>query len=169
MDEQWHLLWLNPEPWAVGDIAYNRIAPDPNLVAYQAAVKGELEGVAEKLVGDLDVTFFFWRQQARYIDAADRIRQRNQADATNMQKALEDALQGVLFDNDRNVRHISSTIIEQGPRVEPRILIRLRPFNVFNMRVWFAGEVDDFPVIAQAIDGERPVKPVKNSWPPRRE
>lgn len=127
-----YTLWLNPEPWAVGSISsgrkngkiFSRMSPDPNLAAYQRAVKEALQD-AEKLPSDYTkLTFFLWRQQAAYLDSADRRRHRNQADATNMQKGLEDALQGILFDNDRIVQDIRTVIMEQGPNVEPCIVIQ---------------------------------------------
>lgn len=124
MRDKWFTLWLNPEPWAVGSVSGNRISPNPNLVAFQSAVREALEGTP-KLPPDMrSLEFYFWRQQAKYIDAADRVRQRNAADATNMQKGLEDALQGILFDNDREIRDIRSAIVDQGPHVKhPMILI----------------------------------------------
>lgn len=118
-----YTLHLNPEPWAVGTVAYNRVSPNLTLKAFQEAVREELSDVSPLPEGEYQLQFYFWRQQAVYLDMADRKRQRNQADATNMQKALEDALQGVLFDNDRSVRKISSVIMDQGPDVEPGIII----------------------------------------------
>lgn len=128
MEPRYYILHLNPEQWAVGSV--NRtakgasISPNPNLVAFQNAVREAMEGV-KMLPGDhYKLTFYFWRQQARYIDMEDHIRQRNQADATNLQKGLEDALQGILFANDRDVQDIRSIIVEQGPKVIPMIVIK---------------------------------------------
>lgn len=124
MDAKYYVMHLNPEPWAVGAVSGKRISPNPNLVAYQNAVREALEGVKKLPEGQYKLTFYFWRQMAKYIDAADRVRQRNQADATNMQKGLEDALQGVLFNNDRDVQDIRSVIVEQGTNVKPCIIIK---------------------------------------------
>ena len=123
------VLKVNPEPWAIGEVSRTksgaRISPNPNLAAFQNAVREELDECEPLPDTFRKLTFYFWRQQARYIDAGDRVRQRNQADATNMQKALEDALQGVLFENDRDVRDIRSVIVDQGAHVkEPGIIIR---------------------------------------------
>src|SRR4051794_39473343 len=102
MTGKWFVLHINPEPWAVGSISGKRISPNPNLVAFQSAVREELEG--QTLPRDFrKLEFFFFRQTAKYIDTSDHVRQRNQADTTNCQKALEDALQGVLFHNDREI------------------------------------------------------------------
>jgi len=155
-----HLLWLNPEPWAIGTVSYKRIAPNANLVAFQSAVKEELDGVEMLPPEYRSIKFYFWRQQARYISMDDKIRSRNQADATNMQKALEDALQGVLFENDREVRKISSEIVEQGYDVEPCILITAEPYLLHSWRL--AVPMD----IADKINAGKQVKNSDNSWPP---
>lgn len=133
MAERWYVLPLNPEPWAVGDIGigrkggktYARMSPNANLVAFQEAVKEELEGVEMMPDGEYSLSFYFWRQQAEYISKSDRRVKRHVADATNMQKALEDALQGVLFTNDRMVKEIKSVVVEQGYKVNPKIIIRV--------------------------------------------
>jgi len=123
-----YVLHLNPEPWAVGSVTHAgkgaRIGPNPNLVAFQNAVRESLEGAEMLPETQYKLTFYFWRQQARYLDMSDHIRQRNQADATNLQKGLEDALQGTLFKNDRDVRDIRSIIVDQGPGVNPGIIIK---------------------------------------------
>ncbi len=116
---------INPQPWSVSIRGKNGA-----LDAYQNAVKEELAdydiepwpvGVPVKLY------FEFWRQLESVVDA-DRRRHRNQyADATNLQKALEDALQGVLFTNDRYVPDIHTRIKAQGADVEPKIVIRISP------------------------------------------
>lgn len=140
VSSKYYVLNINPEPWAIGDVSAGRsastgritgrISPNPNLVAYQNAVREELAGVEKLNISDYSLTFFFWRQQARYLDAADRRRQRNQADATNLQKGLEDGLQEVLFDNDRDVKDIRSVIVDQGPKVESKILIVAEPIKL---------------------------------------
>lgn len=83
-----------------------------------------MEGEKKLPEGWIKLTFYFFRQQAKYLDTNDKVRQRNQADATNMQKGLEDALQGILFDNDKSVSDIRSVIVSQGPYVEPCIIIK---------------------------------------------
>lgn len=138
VSSKYYVLNINPEPWAIGDVSvgrnkdklFGRVSPNPNLVAYQNAVREELAGVEKLNISDYSLTFFFWRQQARYLDAADRRRQRNQADATNLQKGLEDGLQEVLFDNDRDVKDIRSVIVDQGPKVESKILIVAEPIKL---------------------------------------
>lgn len=130
MRDYWYLLWLNPEPWAVGAVSGKRISPNPNLVAFQQAVREAMKNTPKLPPEFCKIEFYFWRQQAKYLDVNDRVRQRNQADATNMQKGLEDALQGILFDNDRDVRDIRSVIVKQGASVEPCILIHAAPLDI---------------------------------------
>ena len=160
---RWYALALNPEPWAVGDISRGktgaRLSPNPNLVAFQNAIR---EGMAdeEKLPDDFRMLeFFFWRQQARYIDAADRVRQRNQADATNCQKGLEDALQGILFDNDREIIDIRSVMCGQGPKIEPLIVIHARKTGRLH-------GYDDLPaeILEFAVNGLPEPEKKKDAW-----
>lgn len=159
-----HILWLNPEPWAIGTVTPRkggaRIAPNANLAAYQSAVKEELDGVDYLPEEYRHIKFYFWRQQARYVSMDDKVRSRNQADATNMQKALEDALQGVLFDNDREVRKITSEIVEQGYDVEPKILIVAEPYSPTD---WLSEVTLD--IVRELMDGP-PEKTHDNDWPP---
>ena len=52
----------------------------------------------------------------------------NYADSTNLQKSTEDALQGLLYGNDRETRYVSSEIVDQGPDVHPCIVVHLEPW-----------------------------------------
>lgn len=155
------MIWLvapvNPEPWTVGTISYKRISPSPNLVAYQSALREELAGVEMLPPEYRKITFYFFRQQAQYIDMRDKIRTRNQADATNMQKATEDALQGILFDNDREVMDIRSVIVQQGPHV-------LMPGVVICAEEFVVPELPD-DVMLELVNRSNP-RPSKNVWPP---
>ena len=129
-----YALPLNPEPWTVGKayvvkaggVPKARIAPDATLQTYQNAVKDELtlQG-AELLDGDYSLYFTFSRQLASYAGVSGRTSTRNAADATNMQKATEDALQGVLIHNDRDVVRVGSVIVEQGPLVSPFVVVEI--------------------------------------------
>ncbi len=164
-----YTLWLNPEPWAVGTISsgrkngkiFSRISPDPNLAAFQRAVKEELIGVPMLPSDYTKITFFFWRQQAVYLDSLDRRRHRNQADATNMQKGLEDALQGILFENDRDVQDIRSVIIEQGLNITPCIVIQAERFSSEKIYQEISGYMYDM------LHKRTQVEQSSNEWPPR--
>lgn len=132
-------LELNPIPWTSGTAGIRRvngklvpyIAKDPGLAAYQTAVR-------EQLIAALDgntsvhlvhppykIVFYLWRALEQADVGMDRKRRAHQADATNMQKALEDALQGILIGNDRDVDDIRTVLVEQGPDVEPGIVVQI--------------------------------------------
>jgi Holliday junction resolvase RusA-like endonuclease len=137
---RWFHLPLNPEPWAVGSLGIGKrggkmfptMSPNPQLTAFKQAVVEELEGVEKLPPGEYELKFYFWRVLDDYETASGRRHRKHQADTTNLQKATEDALQGVLIDNDRNVRRVTSEIIEQGPDIKPRIVISADFWSGFN-------------------------------------
>lgn len=129
-----YALPINPEPWVVGNAyvgrgggkAFARIAPDKTLKLYQEAIREALESLGvEKVPGMYELDFFFFRQNAQYKDSAGRTRTRNTPDTTNLQKATEDAIQGVLIENDRDVLRVQSYRMAAGPDVDPMVVIRL--------------------------------------------
>lgn len=129
-----YALPINPEPWVVGNAyvgrgggrSFARIAPDKTLKLYQEAVRAELDALGVEMVpGKYELELYFFRQNAQYKDAAGRTRTRNTPDVTNMQKATEDALQGVLIGNDRDVVSVSSRLVAAGVDVDPMVVIRL--------------------------------------------
>lgn len=139
---QWYIIdGVNPEPWAASEATIGRkggklfphFHKPEQLRQYQESVKDifpEQNPQAVKYEGDIELTFFFWRQQATYeVGEGKATRQSAQADATNLQKALEDALQGVLYENDRDIRSIRSVIVEQTPKTEPAILVCIGRYN----------------------------------------
>lgn len=168
--EYWFVLHdINPEPWRVGpaSVARNRagkwfarIGPDTQLVAFQNAVKEALEGTAVKLDGEIELRFYFWRRLDKYTTTR-RTSTRHVVDATNMQKATEDALQGVLMDNDREVKSIQSTIVEQSIDTAARIVICIRQWSGLD-----PSEIP--PYIWEDIDNPPTVISMEedNSWPP---
>jgi Holliday junction resolvase RusA-like endonuclease len=117
---------INPEPWAIGS-PYRRgstglgISPNGKLQAYQEALREEFprqNGHARMHEGDLQVVFHFWRSSAHG----------NVADVTNLQKATEDGLQGILYSNDRRNLDVRGVIMEQTPETSPHILIKVSNF-----------------------------------------
>jgi Holliday junction resolvase RusA-like endonuclease len=136
---RWFALRINPEPWEIGPLSvgrkngglFPRVGQATNLHMYQEAIREDLrERDIEMLDGNIILRFFFWRQQAQYKSTAtDRQVQRHVADATNLQKGLEDALQGILFANDRMVDDVRSVVVEQGPSVSPLIVIGIDSHN----------------------------------------
>jgi Holliday junction resolvase RusA-like endonuclease len=117
---------INPEPWAIGS-PYRRgskglgISPNGKLKAYQDALREELplQNAHYRMhMGDLKVTFYFWRSSAHG----------NVADATNLQKGTEDGLQKMLYANDRSNLDVRGVIMEQTPETNPHILITIEDF-----------------------------------------
>lgn len=116
-----YCLPVNPEPWAVGNAyvargggkAFAKVAPDKTLKTYQEAIRSELEARGAKLLEPpYAIEFYFWRQNAQYKSPKGRTMTRNTPDTTNMQKATEDAIQGVLIGNDRDVVAVKSHRVE---------------------------------------------------------
>lgn len=127
---KWFLLNLNPEPWAIGPVGYSRrggrmsayVGRNQQLDAYKQAVKEEL-GTQDQLTGKIVLRFFFWRNRAEYTTPQARTHRKHEADLTNLVKSTEDALQGILFVNDKDVIDSHGVLVEQGPDVEGRIII----------------------------------------------
>jgi Holliday junction resolvase RusA-like endonuclease len=130
----WYVLPINPEPWTVGPAGVSKtggklrayIGPDQQLKNYQNAVRTYIETAhPTRTIIDIEceLRLFFWRRLDRYVTTRDRASMRHLADATNLQKALEDALQGTIVTNDRLVRRVVSEIVEQSIDAEPGIAI----------------------------------------------
>lgn len=140
LDKEWFLLDLNPEPWTAPEVGIGRKAgkifpqfyKNEQLRAYQAGVKETLVQEYPEIIlrtGLIGLEFYLWRQLPVYSTDKNRLARKHVADATNMQKALEDALQGVLFDNDRNVKSIKTVILEQDYNTQPQILIAVFDYS----------------------------------------
>lgn len=127
---------LNPEPWTEGSPGigfrgkqrYPTLVKDARLRDYQDGVKDNIKQAYPNLEMypegiELHLICKFWRQLDKYTSGTGRQTQRKVADATNMTKAIEDALQGILYKNDRQVKHSEGEIIMEGEDVAPRILI----------------------------------------------
>lgn len=130
----WIHLSVNPDPWAIGPLGVGKrngkyfpyVGRNTQLHAFKEAVREELELLQVKPVpyDTYALKFFFWRRLDSHAGGKKHV-----ADATNMQKALEDALQEVLIGNDRDVRDIQSVIVEQGSDVKPSILIHIDSYG----------------------------------------
>lgn len=132
----WYILEINPEPWAVGPVQVYRkgakiggtVGRNQQLAAYQEAIKEALADYdIEPIEGEVDLTMFFWRHRAEYETHQARTHRKHEADGTNLFKATEDALQGVLFKNDRDVKHGDWWIMKQGPNVIGKTVIKCEP------------------------------------------
>ena len=132
---------INPMPWTAPQLGTKRVGgkvvpitfPKAELAEYQEAIHDTVaSAVMEKGLqapvfakGTLLICeFFFWRQLESYNSlATGRKVTPKQPDVTNMLKATEDALQGVIYHNDTNNRVVSGHLVECGPEVEPRIML----------------------------------------------
>jgi len=149
----WFTLNINPEPWAVGPIGYNAKVKKPymgqnqQLNAYKQAVKEEMKRKYPDFIpldGYLKLNFYFWRQLATYENkATSRKTTKHIVDTTNMQKALEDSLQGIVYANDNKIREVHSVTVEQSMTVDPKIVISIQywesfDFNIIPQDIWAA-------------------------------
>jgi hypothetical protein len=129
---------MNPQPWALGAVSVGRkggrvfpiVAPNPTLVSYQEALREDLLARGAALLEPpYALTLMFWRQVEQYRDKAGRIRTRGHADLSNLVKGTEDALQGVLIGNDRDVRKINSALVAQERGIRPVIILAVESLN----------------------------------------
>ena len=128
--QRYEIKGINPEPWAIGPVTGygkaggRKVAPNPKVVNYERAVREALEQMGAGMNLDTlwpkDVTFYYVRSTA---DGG------QPADVTNLNKATEDACQGILYGNDRNNRRVMGDILEQGPDVKhPGIIVVVQDY-----------------------------------------
>jgi len=137
----WYVLDVNPEPWAIGPVSVGRkkggvypvVGRNEQLWFYQQAIK-EAIGTPRKSFNaeTYELMFFFWRDRADYQTHQARTHRKHEADVTNLAKATEDALQGVLFDNDKNTKIMHAEMVEQGPNVNGKVVVGIRAINFSN-------------------------------------
>lgn len=130
---------LNPEPWESPEGAigwrgrkpYVQMHKPATSRAFQEAIKDELDAFDTTMMeGPLIVRFWLWRDLPAYeADSGKQVR-RHVADATNMQKAIEDACQGILFKNDNQNVFVQTFIVQQDADVDPCIIIEVTPMTV---------------------------------------
>lgn len=137
---------VNPEPWTIGPVGVTNkggktrgfVGKNLQLDNYKEAVKIEAKKELDRhclgtgcprdyfpTVDPLSIEFQFFRRLDVYKTATGRKSSRNWADGTNMQKSTEDALQGILFGNDRDNMDVRSRIVEQGPDVTPGTIVKV--------------------------------------------
>lgn len=133
----WLLIPFNPMPWAIGPVSTVRsggklrpiVGQNKQLRMYQDGIKEELEAQLVEafamIEGKIELRCYFWRKMEEYKTPQSRTARNHEADLTNMVKALEDALQGVMFKNDRDVIEQHNYIVEQSADdgTESKILI----------------------------------------------
>jgi Holliday junction resolvase RusA-like endonuclease len=129
---EWTVAGINPEPWTSPEVSIGRrggkmvpiVYKRERVRAFQEALHDYIRDECEKpelLSGELELSLYFWRQ----LEAPNSKR----VDATNLQKSTEDALHGLLFDNDSQVRRVHSTIVEQSVGIHPLIVIVWQPWQ----------------------------------------
>lgn len=171
--EHWYVVRVNPEPWAIGPLGVGRkggkvwpyVGPNPQLDAYKKAVRAELRSQNPVMVeGEVEVKFWFWRRLDEYQSRAGRTLHKHAADATNLQKATEDAIQGILIGNDRYVLAPSSVIMAQDKEVEGMVLICVKEVqnheDEIPPHIWDKIQVASEPVTTV----ESPAKIVPEDW-----
>jgi Holliday junction resolvase RusA-like endonuclease len=170
-ENYWLLFPINPEPWAVGTLSVGRrngkvfpsMGQNAELKIYQDTIQEILlaDGV-KMLKGDIEIDFYFNRVALSYRANSGRRQSKNRADLTNMQKALEDAFQGILIDNDRdNVRVQSCAITHPATEDGYTVAHVYKPaIHLGVLPSWL-----DEPV-AEGLAKSNP-EPSDLSWPPR--
>lgn len=145
MESVYHITGVNPQPWVAPNFSgvgkAKRAFTSETLRTYKSAVAEELplqNAHATLLPKGTLVTarFYLWRQLESWEGGHSMI-----ADATNCQKALEDALQGILYVNDQSNRDVRTAIVEQEADTEPHIMIIIEKFT--QLPLWL--EVAKYP------------------------
>ena len=126
----WACRGIVPNPWRASEGSISKRggklkvvhSKHPKLATYQQALIEELDRTFPKgdpLTIPLRVRFYFFR----------RLEYRSQrADATNLLKATEDALQGRLYVNDVENVHVESKVLRQEKDIESYIYVWWEPF-----------------------------------------
>lgn len=142
---QHFLFFTNPEPWRVPPMSPGRNKKTGKLIvtsgrdelvaSYQEEIREELVRQGAYLMDPgYKVDFFFHRIKETINTGSGVKTSRNRADATNMQKALEDALQGTVIHNDADVVDIHSRIVPSGSMTsEPFVFVRVIGEYEFNL------------------------------------
>lgn len=183
MTDIWLHVPVNPEPWAIGPVGYARrngkmsayVGRNAQLDAYKQAVAeavSEYWGNLPVLEGKFKVHFYFWRNQAEYTTAQSRQHRKHEADATNLQKATEDALQGIVFSNDKDNKMVGSVVMAQGPSVVGQIVINIQDWDQTEDSKYYLSKMPDGMIYRVnntmfSIDSQV-VSESDNSWPPKK-
>ena len=133
-------LEVNPHQWAIGPVTTIKrggktipmVGRNVQLHNFKEAVKREMKrlyGPQDIMEGPVEMRFWFWRNRPAYETHQARTHRKHEADATNLQKSLEDALQGVLYKNDKQVQKITSEIVEQEQDIWGHIIIEIDDYE----------------------------------------
>lgn len=130
---QSYILHVNPEPWKTppfsparknGKMIVVSGRDETSFVTKEAIAAALREQGAEMLEPPYWIHLYFWRHREHYVSEKGRNMHKREADATNMQKLTEDAMQGVLINNDVNVRIVTSQVVGQD-KVGPGMIVIL--------------------------------------------
>lgn len=158
----WYVLpGINPVPWTSPEVSIGKkngkmfpmVYASAELKTYKESVKEEMEDRypdVEAIEDEVGLKLYFWRRLDEM--KSNRRRKGHVADATNLQKATEDALQGILFKNDQQVIHAESWVMAQHDEVDPLIVIEL---------VWHPDR-PTLPDEVQAVVDEHPTLELEN-------
>jgi len=173
MDFTINIVGINPEPWEIGPLQVGRgknghvfpkVGRAERLHTYKEAIREELLLQAPECNGAFDdadalaIRFDLWRQLEQY-ERGGKKQTGNLVDATNLQKGLEDALQGILFPNDKVVREVTTRVWRQETGIVPLIRIyvaRMTPEMHEMMDKWYGDMI--------AMDFSTPTQDDGNAW-----
>lgn len=137
---QYYALPVNAVSWAIGPLGVKKVKGAARPIPYvgrNTTVQEFQEAIRESLavhVAKFDpkdkrefiLHFYIWRDREEYQTPQARAHRSHEADATNMQKAIEDALQGLVFHNDKQVVKITTHVVAQGPGVRAGMVVGIQ-------------------------------------------
>lgn len=169
-DFHWLVLEVNPEPWAIGPLSVGRrggkvfpqVGRNMQLHSYKEAIKEAIGTPDVFFTGPIELKFFFWRRRDEYKTPQSRGHRKHEADLTNLQKATEDALQDIIFKNDKDVVSVRSHMMEQSANATGKVVIGIR--NVTGL--WQSDAMINMPIDVwqQAQEIGMPQEENDNSW-----
>lgn len=154
---------INPIPWRVPPFSVGRgknrgayvvAGRDAELHAYEEAVRDEVAAQgAYMMPGPYMIQLWLSRKTSDNV---------NPADVTNMQKSTEDALQGVVIENDTETVSIFSHRLLQSDSAPGFVVIE----------VWGEYAIDPPPWVKELLldkisSDAAQIVPDNNEWPPR--
>lgn len=181
MPSQTFYIFTNPEPWRVPPMQPGwskktkkmivKSGADTMLQAYQDEVRDVLHSQnAYMMEGKYRLDFYFHRTSES--ETSPNSGKRSRSDATNMQKAIEDALQGVVIENDRDVVDVRSRVIQPARIIpEPFVVVRVEgevspidPSADMVAEDWF--DVNKFEAEFERTRGASSLASVEEEWTP---
>lgn len=174
MYDFWFYIPINPEPWAVGPLSlgkkngkfFPRMGRNEQLYSYQEAVREFLreDGRDWPLIeNDVQLGFIFWHRIEQWTNPDGKVNTKKSLDVTNMQKATEDALQGIILKNDRQVKAVYSKILDDGPEVIGGVAVWVKSLTQYGVPVKIPEEVELARQVHVEVDH---AGPGDNDWPP---